>query len=320
MSALRAGLLLALVSTGCLPRTALTRREALEADRYAVAYCLDAEAADPLPPARWCLTGTVDRFWVRTFRDGTHGEALIWSDTAATLAVAGVDTPLPPPLDGAVLELRRTPSGRVVAVDGVAGWTGPARGADRLDLLWPLFAPELPDVPAGGEARTDHSLGLTVPGLPLTRTRWRATWTTTAAAPGEAALHATVRLERAGEAVGGPGELEADWRLERRTQRVEAVTAAGRRTLRVELPGGTVEQPARVTVDVRRVGVVTPPALGRAYVADDPYADAAPVQLADGREAIRTPVDARVTLPWVVVAPADAEALRERFFPTPAAP
>lgn len=307
-----AAVLLPLLVVGCLPRHALSRGGEVPALRYAVAGCVEAAAGEALPAERWCLEGTIDHRWTRSFRDGSMGWMVLWSGSTAR---EGGES-RPGAVDGALLELRAFDDGRLLAVDGTAGWAGTAGHLELLDVVWPFLVPELPELEQEAVTRTT-TWRVALPGGPAAIPRWTTTWRLVADLRDRAEVEARVQIDGQGDGVSTPGELDARLVVDRDRRLVE-VRLTGRRVVEVRWPATTTRQAQAFEWTVTRVGAVDAPASALGFAADSPIDDAQPLRLVSGEAVRREAVDARERLPWILVSPGlDAEgaaALRARLF------
>ncbi len=99
----------------------------------------DGLAVD-VPPLALSLQGTASLVEAVRYRDGSVGRVL----TLHTLVDAA--TGEPHGLQGRALELRSHESGEVLVVSGWEGVAGAGRHGEVLDLMLPLFSPEVPDL------------------------------------------------------------------------------------------------------------------------------------------------------------------------------
>lgn len=297
----RGAALLLGVLGACLPHYAVSRRDELPAWRYAVSGCVEARGPD-LGPASWCVQAAVDHRWARDFRDGSMGWSARWTGGEA--------------LDGALFEVRTFDDGRMLTVDGVGARAGTAGHAELLDVLWPFFAPEVPNLPDGSAERVT-SWRVEVPGAQGGRPRWSTRWELVDRDREGARLRATARLTGEGEGVRMDGALRASVRVDAEGRLVEA-TIEGERALVVQWPAGETRQDHAFTWELRREGEVAQPAVLLPYAPDAPWVDAEPLRLADGAAVGRDRIDARARLPWLLVDPAlpeaEAQALRDHLF------
>lgn len=307
-----AAFLVPLLLAGCLPRYAISRGGEAQALRYAVAGCVEAAAAEALPAERWCLEGMIDHRWTRTFRDGSMGWMVLWSGSTAR---EGGEA-RPGAVDGALLELRAFDDGRLLAVDGTAGWAGTAGHLELLDVVWPFLVPELPALEQEAVTRTT-TWRVAMPGGPAAIPRWTTTWRLLADQRDRAELKVQVQLGGKGDGVSTPGELDARLVVDRNRRLWEA-RVTGRRAVEVSWPGETTRQEQAFDWTVTRVGAVDAPASALGFAADSPIDDAQPLRLVSGEAVRREPVDARERLPWILVSPElgaeGAAALRARLF------
>jgi hypothetical protein len=257
----------ALLLAGCLPRHALGRADEVMASRYTLEIVVAAEASGDLPPVVWGARGDVVFAWTRTFRDGTEGHAALFEH------MVGPDGA--PLWEGAVVEVRTFPNGEIVAIDGLAPWSGTGGHLELVDVLWPALSPRVPG--AAGDATGVAAWPVLFPQGPGARFTVSGTW------------------DRAGATVSWSGPLTAastSLHVEGETVGTFTRDRAGLVRAHVQshrhVAAAWPAQEMTVTVDLTRVGLEAAPALDPPYPPGDATADARPLRYADGRVVART--------------------------------
>ncbi len=154
------------VGAGCLPQGALSRHEALPAERYQVHVdvAVTTSPESVLAPFDRSWRFELVTRWARDFRDGSRGRYVRFERSAPD---PGADS-----LHDAWLELRTFDSGQILAVNPLAGHVGRDAGnLETLDLVWAALSPAPPDfsrradvplLPAP-EAREALTVGVPIP-------------------------------------------------------------------------------------------------------------------------------------------------------------
>ena len=291
-----------LTLTGCLPPGALSREDDLAALRYHVEVGVSAAEGFGLPAWSWTAGGEAVMGWSRTFRDGTIGHSVRFEGM--------VDDVGAPVWDQAVIELRTFPSGEIVAIEGLAPWSGTAGHLELADLLWPALSPRVPDAPRGEAVTGTAAWPVLFPAGPGPRLRMEGSWTLRD--------HEVVW---GGTLSGESGRVRLDGRVDGRYTRTDdRVTAAqvdSARTVTTRWAAGAQHVQAVVSsVSVSLLGEVpAAPLAPRAAATADADPDALPLVFADGRAVVPGPAsDAH--LPFLAVSASTAERIRGTLAPT----
>ncbi|MFZ5475219.1 MAG: hypothetical protein ACOZNI_00465 [Myxococcota bacterium] len=284
----------------CLPKEAIGRREDLEADRYRleVSVATVTEGPAEVAPFTWRLEGDVLASWTRSFRDGSIGRLVRLEGITAKVERDGVASPAPAGLDGAFFELRAFPEGEVLKVGPLAPWAGGTAHVEVLDLLWPALSPAIPPLDPGESAPKTTSWPTALGSVAPVRNRLDTTWSLAGKGAGEATLRYVGR-----QTVGilGEGDVEGEVELDTRTPRLLSHALTARRAVRTQWPAGSVLQRQDLRLSLRFVGTAPAPHAVAPAVADSPIADAAPLELSDGRAFPPAPEDALSRLPFVLL-------------------
>ncbi len=301
MTRLRAvSVLLAL--TGCLPPGALSRQDDLAALRYHVDVGLSAAEGFGLPAWSWTARGEAVLGWSRTFRDGTVGHAVRFEGM--------VDDAGAPVWNDAVVELRSFPSGEIVAIEGLAPWTGTAGHLELADLLWPAFSPRVPDAPRGEAVTGTAAWPVLFPTGPGPRLRMEGSWTLR---DPEVVWGGALSGESARVRVDG----RVDGRYTRTDGRVTAAQVDSARTVTTQWAAGAQQvQAVATSVSLTLLGEVpAPPLAPRTAAPADVDPDALPLTFADGRAVVAGP-PRDTHLPFLAVSERTAERIRGTLVPT----
>lgn len=280
---------------GCLPRQAVSRRDDLAALRYRVEVGLSTAEGFGLPAWSWRASGEAVVAFSRTFRDGTLGRAVFFEGM--------VDDAGAPVWDRSVVELRAFPSGEIVAVDGLAPFTGTAGHLELVDVLWPAFSPRVPDGPRGEPVSGVTSWPILFPTLPGVRLRVEGAWTQREP---DVVWGGVLSGESAVVRVDG----RVDGRYTRAEGRVTAASVDSARTITTRWAGGAQHVQVVVTsVSLQLVGDAVAPVLTTVLVDGDAASDASPLAYADGR-AVSPGAASGAVLPFLGVTDATAAVVR----------
>jgi hypothetical protein len=144
--------------SGCLPQGALSRHDALPAERYQVHVDVSVTTTPEsvLAPFDRSWRFELVTRWARDFLDGSRGRYVRFERSTPD---PGAD-----PLHGVWLELRTFDSGQILAVHPLAGHVGHGAGnLETLDLVWAALSPAPPDFSRRADAVAP---ALPAPALP----------------------------------------------------------------------------------------------------------------------------------------------------------
>ena len=293
---------------GCLPKQALSRRDEVGAESYALSVTTDVTSAGALTlePFRWTLSGTLLTSYTRTFRDGSLGTLVRFSGVKSTIS-RGAGTPvslpasLPAPLEGAHFELRAFPSGELLRVSGLSAYVGRRGHAEVLDLVWAALSPHLPGKKQG-DAPLITSWHHALRGGPGVRTRMEAGWRPVRMAAG-AGWQYEGTLEGNGGYVRSSGTTRGEITLGGQGDpRVVAHRFDVARSVETAWPtGARAIQGWNTTGELRHVGTADAPPLEMPVGEADAEADARSLRLRDGREVSDPAVDGIESLPYLLL-------------------
>lgn len=301
----------ALATAGCLPKSAVSRRDEVSADAYTLSVQADVtttglpDSVPSVPRFTYALRADLRVQWARSFRDGSIGRLVQFDAAEATVARDGAPASVAAPLVGAWLELRTFDTGEVLSVGPLAPWAGTGGHLDALDVIWPALSPRIPELREGSTERHVGTVPTALTGGPRVRTTYTLDWTQDPAREGAATYRSTGDARAKGDTVDVTAAVRG---------RVVVDTGAARllehdlnvdRVVRTRWPTGTaVEQSQRITVSLRWAGarpavpLAVPADLARG---DDPIADASPLRRADGRQPPPDVLDTRAALPFLLL-------------------
>ncbi len=299
-----AGLIAGGLLAGCLPKQALSRADEVEAEAYTLSLTTEVTSggALPLAPFRWTLSATLLTSYTRSFRDGSLGTLLRFSEVSSTIARdAGAEAILPSPLEGAIFELRAFPSGEILRVSGLSAFVGRRGHSEALDLVWSALSPHLPG-PKQGNVPFVTSWHQALPGGPGVRTRMEAGWLPVPIGEG-AGWQYEGSLQGTGGYVRASGTTRGEITLGGRGEpRVLAHRFDVARSLETTWPTGTrATQGWHTTGELRHVGTAAAPPLDMPVGEADAEADARSLRLRDGRQVSDPAVDGAESLPYLLL-------------------
>lgn len=306
----RVWLVVALLVCGCLPKGALSRRDEVEAALYALALDVDVTTEGaPIAPFRWHVEGTVAWSYARTYRDGSMGHLVRFSDMRARVERGEARVDVPVAFEDALIELRSFPDGEVLLVTGTSPYVGVDGHLELLDALWPGLSPHLPGS-AEEAAKHTTSWPAWVTGGPRVRNRLVAAWDR-----GRDTWSYDGALSAEGGYVSGSGTARGEIRLGDGDLRLAEHTFAWERATVTRWPtGSTITQTQKVTGRLAHTGAAPSPALDLPVGDADPVRDALPLRLVDGRTVRDAPVDLARTAPFLLVpddlGPTERDAIR----------
>jgi hypothetical protein len=284
----------------CLPKEAVGRQDDVEADRYRleVSVATTTEGPVAIAPFTWRLEGELLSSWARSFRDGSLGRLVRLEGLKASVERDGKAVEVGTALDGAFLELRTFSSGEVLKVDPISPWAGDGAHLEVLDLIWPALSPNIPKLETGEPGAKITSWPTALAGLSPQRNRLEAAWTLDGRDGGEAAF------SYRGTTSGGAqytGTIEGNVTMDTRTPRLVSHALASTRTVKTQWPAGAVTQVQNLRIGLTFTGTAPAPHAVTPHREDDPSADAAPLQLSDGRTWPKAPADLSARLPYLLL-------------------
>ena len=297
-----------LLAEGCLPKESLTRRDEVGADVYDVDVRVEVSTEGiEVRPLTWELHGKVGWSYTRTFRDGSLGHLVEFIGVTAGIAgTGGADV-----LQGAIVELRSFPDGRLLKVAGATPFMGDGAHLELLDCLWFALSPHIPG------PRSVSPFPSTWPTWTFEGMRSHAGLTATWSSESEERWAYRGKTERTGGFVTGTSDVSgemtggAEARVVRHDWRADG-------TLNTIWPASTVQQRLAITLAVQHAGRGPSPALDMPALGGDAASDARPLTLKDGRAAKDVEVDVAVKTPFLFLPDdlptTERAAIRARLF------
>lgn len=293
------------LAAGCLPRGAIGTRESLEADVYALRVSVEVVTTGDvaLEPFTWTIEGRLLSSHARTFRDGSLGRLVRWEGMTGRVERPGAPPKdVPVALDGAWMEMRAFPSGKVLSVEPLAPWAGTGGHAEVLDAIWPALSPEIPALRVGESADHATSWPTWVRGGPRVHTRMAARWQLLDRQGPVGTWTYAGDFAGEGGYVRATGRAEGQVELDASAPRLLAHRFVWTRTVETTwAQGARVAQAQRLEGELRHAGTAPAPAPEMALHVDDPASEAQPLTLPDGAVLPRAAAAPPGALPFLFV-------------------